>query len=36
MKTDQTPVVFYKDVRFWLVVILSVALSTFILITNPV
>ncbi len=35
MKTDQTPVVFYKDSRFWLVMVFTVVLLAFLVITYP-
>jgi hypothetical protein len=35
MKTDQPPVVFYKDARFWLVIAFSMVLATFLLVINP-
>ncbi len=35
MKTNQSPAVFYKDLRFWLVTILTLALAVFMLFTYP-
>ena len=36
MKTNQTPAVFYKDARFWLVVAFTVGLLVFLVATYPV
>ncbi len=35
MKTNQTPAVLYKDVRFWLVTILTVLLVVLLVASYP-
>jgi len=35
MKTDQSPVAFYKDLRFWLVMIFTTVLVVYLLATYP-
>jgi hypothetical protein len=35
MKTDQTPAVLYKDLRFWLVIVLTVILIVTMIATYP-
>jgi len=35
MKTNQTPAVLYRDVRFWLVTIMTVLLVVLLLATYP-
>ncbi len=35
MKSNQTPAVFYKDARFWLVVVFTLGLMVFLVATYP-
>lgn len=35
MKTNQAPAVLYKDVRFWLVTILTIVLVVLLIATYP-
>ena len=35
MKSNQTPTVFYKDARFWLVLVFTLGLMVFLVATYP-